>query len=85
MAIKMIAVDMDGTFLDDYSSYNQERFYRIYQILKDREIRFVVARNPQPKTSTMFSRDSKRTYLYCRKWRIYHGSRRRTFFCPSFT
>ena len=40
MAIKMIAVDMDGTFLDDYSSYNQERFYRIYQILKDRTIHF---------------------------------------------
>ena len=32
----MIAVDMDGTFLDENSSYNQKRFDHIYQILKDR-------------------------------------------------
>ena len=26
MSIKMIAVDMDGTFLDDQKEYNRERF-----------------------------------------------------------
>lgn len=65
MAIKMIAVDMDGTFLDDYSSYNQERFYQIYQILKDRGIRFVVASgNPYLKLQQCFPEIQKElTYI----------------------
>lgn len=55
MAIKMIAVDMDGTFLDENSSYNQKRFDHIYQILKDRGIRFVVASgNPYKKLQNCF-------------------------------
>lgn len=28
MAVKMIAVDMDGTFLDDNKQYNVQRFSR---------------------------------------------------------
>lgn len=43
MSIKMIAVDMDGTFLNKQSSYNHERFLKVYQQLKERNIRFVVA------------------------------------------
>ncbi|WRK51710.1 HAD hydrolase family protein [Coprobacillaceae bacterium CR2/5/TPMF4] len=55
MTIKMIAVDMDGTFLDENSSYNQERFNQIYQILKERKIRFVVASgNPYLKLQNCF-------------------------------
>ncbi len=41
--IKMIVVDMDGTFLDAHSQYNVERFEKIYQKLREREIQFVVA------------------------------------------
>jgi len=26
MAVKLIAVDMDGTFLNEYSEYNKSRF-----------------------------------------------------------
>ncbi len=55
MTIKMIAVDMDGTFLDEHSSYNQKRFDNIYQILKERGIHFVVASgNPYLKLQQCF-------------------------------
>lgn len=43
MTIKMIAVDMDGTFLDKESRYDKERFFKIYKQLKQRNIHFVVA------------------------------------------
>lgn len=39
----MIAVDMDGTFLDENSTYNHQRFLNVYQRLKEQNIHFVVA------------------------------------------
>lgn len=45
--IKMIAVDMDGTFLDDNKNYNRARFLALYQQLKERDIKFVVASGNQ--------------------------------------
>lgn len=47
MAVKMIAVDMDGTFLDDNKQYNTQRFQRQYALLKEKDIRFVVASGNQ--------------------------------------
>ena len=47
MSIKMIAVDMDGTFLDDQKEYNRKRFDRIFQQMKEKEIKFVVASGNQ--------------------------------------
>lgn len=47
MSIKLIAVDMDGTFLDDNKNYNRERFAKQYQQMKARGIRFVVASGNQ--------------------------------------
>ncbi|MEB5706072.1 Cof-type HAD-IIB family hydrolase [Pantoea anthophila] len=47
MAVKMIAVDMDGTFLDDDKAYNVQRFSRQYALLKQKGIRFVVASGNQ--------------------------------------
>lgn len=47
MAIKMIAVDMDGTFLDDEKQYNRTRFTKLYQQLKEKDIKFVVASGNQ--------------------------------------
>lgn len=47
MAVKMIAVDMDGTFLDDNKQYNTQRFARQYALLKAKGIRFVVASGNQ--------------------------------------
>ncbi|KAA8732095.1 HAD family hydrolase [Acinetobacter qingfengensis] len=43
MTIKLIAVDMDGTFLDDDKQYNKRRFLTQYQQLKLRNIHFVAA------------------------------------------
>lgn len=47
MSIKLIAVDMDGTFLDDEKSYDKLRFLGQYSELKTRGIRFVVASGNQ--------------------------------------
>lgn len=47
MAVKMIAVDMDGTFLDDNKRYNTQRFQRQYALLREQDIRFVVASGNQ--------------------------------------
>ncbi|ELU10417.1 hypothetical protein CAPTEDRAFT_208728 [Capitella teleta] len=45
--IKLIAVDMDGTFLKDNKTYNRERFLEQFETLKARGIRFVVASGNQ--------------------------------------
>jgi len=47
MAVKLIAVDMDGTFLDDNKQYNAQRFARQYALLKEQGIHFVVASGNQ--------------------------------------
>lgn len=47
MSIKMIAVDMDGTFLSDDKRYNRERFSDQYARMKEQGIRFVVASGNQ--------------------------------------
>lgn len=44
---KLIAVDMDGTFLRDDKSYDKEKFAGIYQELKKRNIKFTVASGNQ--------------------------------------
>lgn len=45
--IKLIAVDMDGTFLNSTSEYNQERFHKIHSKLDEKGIHFVVASGNQ--------------------------------------
>lgn len=47
MSIKLIAVDMDGTFLNDEKSYDKSRFLGLYYRLKQRGIHFVVASGNQ--------------------------------------
>lgn len=47
MSIKLIAVDMDGTFLSDQKNYNRDRFMAQYQHMKRQGIRFVVASGNQ--------------------------------------
>lgn len=41
--IKAIATDMDGTFLNSQSEYDQERFLRVFDQLQARGIQFIVA------------------------------------------
>lgn len=43
MSVRMIAVDMDGTFLKSDKTYNRSRFLKQYQALKQRGIHFVTA------------------------------------------
>jgi len=47
MSVKLIAVDMDGTFLNDEKRYNRERFLNQYRQMKARGIRFAVASGNQ--------------------------------------
>lgn len=47
MSVKLIAVDMDGTFLNEKKTYNRERFHQQYQQMKAQQIRFVVASGNQ--------------------------------------
>ncbi|KNC92121.1 Cof-type HAD-IIB family hydrolase [Trabulsiella odontotermitis] len=47
MSVKLIAVDMDGTFLNDAKTYNRARFQQQYQRMKQQGIRFVVASGNQ--------------------------------------
>lgn len=47
MSIKLIAVDMDGTFLSDAKTYNRQRFLAQYQRMREQGIRFVVASGNQ--------------------------------------
>lgn len=45
--IKMIAVDMDGTFLNSQMEYDRKRFWKLFEIMKIRNIKFVVASGNQ--------------------------------------
>lgn len=45
--IKLVAVDMDGTFLNGQKEYNKKRFMAIYETMKERDIKFVVASGNQ--------------------------------------
>ena len=47
MSVKLIAVDMDGTFLSDAKTYNRPRFLAQYARMKAQGIRFVVASGNQ--------------------------------------
>lgn len=47
MTIKMIAVDMDGTFLNDRKEYNVPRFNQLFKQLTAKNIKFVVASGNQ--------------------------------------
>ncbi|BDR55616.1 Cof-type HAD-IIB family hydrolase [Xylocopilactobacillus apis] len=47
MSVKLIAVDMDGTFLDDQKQYNHEYFDQLYRKMKQQHVEFVVASGNQ--------------------------------------
>lgn len=47
MSIKIVAVDMDGTFLNDQMNFDRKRFSAQYAQLKDNGIKFVVASGNQ--------------------------------------
>lgn len=47
MSIKLVAFDMDGTFLNDQNTYNHQRFGQILEQLRAKEIRVVAASGSQ--------------------------------------
>ncbi|MEI5994685.1 Cof-type HAD-IIB family hydrolase [Candidatus Enterococcus mansonii] len=47
MTVKMIAVDMDGTFLNSQQDYDRETFAQLYQMMKQKGIRFVISSGNQ--------------------------------------
>ena len=47
MAVKLIAVDMDGTFLNSEKEYNRERFSKLFTQMKEKNVRFVCASGNQ--------------------------------------
>ena len=56
MTIKVIATDMDGTFLDDKGSYDKERFSQILDAMDARDMQFVVASGTSmSRLKTMFA------------------------------
>ncbi|HIZ95182.1 MAG TPA: Cof-type HAD-IIB family hydrolase [Candidatus Ligilactobacillus excrementavium] len=44
---KLVAVDMDGTFLNDQKDYDRQYFAKLYQKMQERGIQFVVASGNQ--------------------------------------
>ncbi|MFD2306696.1 Cof-type HAD-IIB family hydrolase [Enterococcus termitis] len=47
MTVKMIAVDMDGTFLNSEKDYDREKFNHLYKKMCEQNVRFVVASGNQ--------------------------------------
>lgn len=47
MTIKLVATDMDGTFLNDDKHFDKERFQRVYDYMNQNDIRFVSASGNQ--------------------------------------
>jgi len=45
--IKLVAVDMDGTFLNSHSDYDHEAFRDVFEKMKDRDMMFVIASGNQ--------------------------------------
>lgn len=43
----MVAVDMDGTFLNDKKEYNVDRFNKLFQKMQENDVKFVVASGNQ--------------------------------------
>lgn len=65
MAIKLIAVDMDGTFLNREMTYNKKRFLHLFERMQEKGIYFVAASgNPLPQLQKHFAEvASQMTFL----------------------
>lgn len=64
MPIKLIATDMDGTFLRSDGTYDKERFQSLYEQMKQQHIHFVVASgNPLRQLQASFP-DNKEELIF---------------------
>lgn len=62
--IKLIAVDMDGTFLNHHLEYDRQRFRELYKIMKENDIKFVVASGNQYYQLKSFFEDYQDELIY---------------------
>ena len=85
MTVKMIAVDMDGTFLNDQKKYNYLRFSYIYQQLKDRNIKFVVASGNQYYQLKSFFTDINTEIAFVAENGAWIFDKDKELFCGSFS
>lgn len=83
--VKMVAVDMDGTFLDDKKQYNQARFLALYQHLTARGIKFVVASGNQYYQLTSFFPEITHEIAYVAENGAWILDRDEELFCGSFS
>lgn len=81
MSVKLIAVDMDGTFLSDSKTYNQQRFLAQYQQLRQRGIKFVVASGNQYYQLTRYFPDIADEIAFVAENGAYVVDRQQTLFC----
>lgn len=61
MTIKLVATDMDGTFLTDDKHFDHERFQRVYDYMIDHNIQFVSASGNQYQQLKNFFQDFPET------------------------
>lgn len=74
--IKLIATDMDGTFLNSNKDYDRKRFNRIFQQLQAQDITFVVASGNQvAQLQSFFPEDIRSNIIFAgdNGGVIYHG------------
>ena len=62
MSVKLIAVDMDGTFLNDKKTYNRERFRQQYARMKEQQIIGQSGRCEQTKRNSRTQHESLRDH-----------------------
>ena len=79
--IKMIAVDMDGTFLAADKTYNKTRFLAQYEQLKQENIRFVVASGNQFYTLANFFPEISNEITFVAENGAWVVDRGETLFC----
>ncbi|AVK61118.1 HAD family hydrolase [Lactobacillus sp. CBA3605] len=63
MTVKLIATDMDGTFLNSQGDYNRPRFARDYVALQQQGIQFVIASGHQAVELATFFKDYPALWL----------------------
>lgn len=62
--IKMVAVDMDGTFLNKKMEYDRSRFWALFEIMKQKDIKFVVASGNQYYQLISFFEDRDKEMMF---------------------
>ncbi|PKE29445.1 sugar-phosphatase [Rahnella sp. AA] len=81
MAVKLIAVDMDGTFLNPHGEYNKARFREQYQQLVQRNIKFVVASGNQYYQLKSFFDDIDEQIAYVAEGGGYVVDKKKEIYC----